>query len=180
VNEDSKITDPVSQRKVTPIKYAFSAGTGDSTMLLFIDYEGILNKMLEADDKKYETIILSDLTMHLRGHRGLFCMVTTPHLVKGPLPVEFNLHYQLDFPPETVQINQWEHILRQGAVSDDELVKLVEQYPMHCAEIDFVGRQAATRSIILGKGGRPSLDCVYDIINAYRQKSKVSLLFGQG
>ena len=179
VSEDSRMLDPVTQRKVTPMQYAFSASTGDAAIVLFVDYEGVFDNILEGDEKNYKATILSDLTMHLRSNRGLFCLVTKS-MQKRKLPVEFNLQYQLDYPPESLQISSWEKSLETHTVSDDELVTLVEQFPMHIAEIEFIGRQASIKSIILGQGNKPTLTCIRDIINCYRQKTNVSLLFGQG
>ncbi len=174
--EDNKLIDPVSQRKVLPMQYAFSEGTGDAAMILFVDYEGMLDELL-SDKADGKGLLLSNLTGHLRNHRGLFCMVSTK-LKKTILPVEFNLHYQLEYPPEELQMRQWELHLENKAVSNDQLVTLVESYPMHTAEIDFIARQAATQSIIQGMSGKPTIEDIKEVIGRYRQKRNMPILFG--
>ncbi|MBT0652344.1 ATP-binding protein [Geomobilimonas luticola] len=176
--EDNKMVDPVSQRKIYPMQYAFSNGTGDAAMLLFVDHEGLVDKILSGDeDVGGKGLLLSDLTGHLRKYSGLFCMVTTK-LQNTSLPVEFNLHYQLEYPPEELQMRQWELYLGDKAVSDDQLVSLVESYPMHTAEIDFIARQAATQSIIKGMNGKPTIKSIREVIGRYRQKRSMPVLFG--
>jgi hypothetical protein len=174
--EEHKIFDPVSQKKVNPIQYAFADGTGDAAMLMFIDHSGVMNKILENDDK-YEGILQAELNIYLRSYKGLFCLITK-ELKQSSLPVEYNLHYQLDYPPETQQIEQWERVVGAGDATDDDLVKLVEDYPMHISEIDFIARQSSVRSIIQGCGTKPSLSCILGIIRSYRQQNRVPLLFG--
>jgi DNA polymerase III delta prime subunit len=177
--EDNKIFDPVIQKKVNPIQYAFAEGTGDAALLLFVDHSGIMNRLLGQDDEKLEGILLSELNMYLRGYKGLFCLITK-ELKQRSLPAEFNLHYQLEYPPESLQINHWEKIIGLGMASDDELVRLAEEYPMHISEIEFIGRQSSIKSIIKGRGVTPSLECIQEIICNYRHKSKAQLLFGRG
>lgn len=177
--EDKKIIDPVTQKKVTPMQYAFSAGTGDASMILFVDHEGVMGKMLENKSDLSKDILLLDLLGYLREHRKFFCMVTgsLPHT---KLPLEFNLRFELEHPAEEFQISRWEEVLGKGAASDNELVSLVEHYPMHAAEIDFIARQATIQTIIKGKTAKPQIACIQEVISSYRQKTQMPVLFGGG
>lgn len=177
--EDKKIIDPVTQKKVTPMQYAFSAGTGDVSMIVFVDHEGLMGKMFEKKEDLSKEILLMDLLGFLREHRKFFCMVTGS-LEQTKLPFEFNLRFDLEYPPEEFQISRWEDVLGKGAVSDNELVSLVERYPMHTAEIELIARQAMIQSIIKGKSGKPALPSVLDVICNYRPKSNMPVLFGGG
>lgn len=176
---DEKMIDPVTQRKVSLMHYAFSAGAGDAAMVLFVDYEGLMGELLGNAEKNGKGMWLSQLTGYLRRHNGLFCLVTPVLRHVRCLPVEFNLHYRLEYPPEEAQMRQWESHLGIGSVSDDQLVTLVEQYPMHTAEIDYIASQAAIQTIVQDLGDRPSLQCVLDVIASYRGKAGSPMLFGK-
>jgi hypothetical protein len=178
-SNDEKMIDPVSQRKVSPLHYAFSGGTGDAAMVQFEDYEGLMGELLGNAEKSGKGLWLSQLTGYLRSHNGLFCLVTPFLRHIRSLPVEFNLHYRLEYPPEEAQMRQWERHLGSGSVSDDQLVALVEQYPMHTAEIDFIASQAAIQTIVQGLRGKPSLQCVLEVIASYRGKGGAPMLFGK-
>jgi hypothetical protein len=178
MSEENRVIDPVSQRKVTPMDYAFSAGSGDVAMILFVDHEGFMNRILDKKEEDGKGVLLSELTSRMRNHRGLFCMVA-PKLNQSFPPVEFNLHFHLEYPPVEMQIRQWERHLAGIPEDDDRLVDLVEQYPMHTAEIDFIAGQAVTQSIIQGMDGKPSLKSVQEVIARYRRKSGAPLLFGK-
>ena len=104
-------------------------------------------------------------------------------MVTGPfkpqlLPLEFNLHFVLEHPSEDVQIRRWEECLGKAALGEDDLVALVERWPMHSEEIDFVARQASIQSVIKGNSGRPGLDEVREVIGRYRRTDRSPVLFG--
>jgi hypothetical protein len=182
-NDDAKVIDPVSQKKVYPMDYAFAAGTGDASMILFVDYYGLAkwasDKTKNDDETKGDLRILNvDLLSHLRTHQGLFCMVTQVSL-QGMLPVEFNLHFNLEHPPEETQLRRWEEQMDKAIIDEDELIALVEQNPMHVAEIDFIARQALIQSIIQAKACGPTIKGIRNVIARYRPKRFVPLLFGR-
>jgi AAA+ superfamily predicted ATPase len=182
-SDDSKVVDPVSQKKVFPMDYAFATGTGDASMILFVDYYGLAkwtsDRTENSDETKDDIRILNvDLLSHLRTHQGLFCMVTQVPL-QGMLPIEFNLHFNLEYPPEETQLRRWEEHMDRATIKEDELIALVEQNPMHVAEIDFIARQALIQSIIQSKGGGPTIKGIRNVIARYRPKRFVPLLFGR-
>ena len=182
-SDDSKVVDPVSQKKVFPMDYAFATGTGDASMILFVDYYGLAKWTSDRTENSNETkddirILNVDLLSHLRTHQGLFCMVTQVPL-QGMLPIEFNLHFNLEYPPEETQLRRWEEHMDRATIKEDELIALVEQNPMHVAEIDFIARQALIQSIIQSKGGGPTIKGIRNVIARYRPKRFVPLLFGR-
>jgi hypothetical protein len=182
-SKEDKVVDPVSQKKVFPMYYAFAAGTGDASMILFVDYDRLAKWTFDKTENSGETkedlsIINVDLLSHLRTHQGLFCMVTQVPL-KGMLPVEFNLHFNLEYPPEETQLRRWEEQMDKATINEDELISLVEHNPMHVAEIDFIARQALIQSIIQAKGGGPTIKGIRNVIARYRPKRFVPLLFGR-
>ena len=180
-DKDAKVIHPVTQRKVRPVVYAFAPSTGESTMVLFVDWIGMADWSEKKDDKLneyYKKIGHANFFSNLRKYRGLFCMVTDVPL-KGPLPVEFNMYIDLESPPEEDQMRRWEEHLGKNRTSDNELVSLVEECPMHISEIDFIGRQALIQAIIQGGDNAPTLDIVRDVISRYQRTNKVPVLFGQ-
>jgi hypothetical protein len=182
-SDDAKVIDPVSQKKVFPMDYAFTAGTGDVSMILFVDYDRLAKWTSDRTDDKDETngdirMLNVDLLSHLRTHQGLFCMVTQVPL-QGMLPVEFNLHFNLEYPPEETQLQRWEGQMDKATINEDDLITLVEQNPMHVAEIDFIARQALIQSIIQSKADGPTIKDIHNVIARYRSKRFVPLLFGR-
>ncbi|TRZ42978.1 hypothetical protein D4S03_12260 [bacterium] len=105
-------------------------------------------------------------------------MVTQVPL-KGMLPAEFNLHFNLEYPPEETQLRCWEDHMDKATIKEDELIALVEQNPMHVTEIDFIARQALIQTIIQSKAGGPTIKGIRNIIGRYRPKRFVPLLFGR-
>ncbi len=152
--DSDRVIDPVTQRKILPIDYAFSATACDASLTLFVDHDGYMQQ--KPDDKKDASLdlLMRDIVARLRRHNGLFCMVTKD-VKRSHVPQEFNLHIELEYPPEEQQIRQWEKVLGKGTVGDDELVKLVETHPMHITRIDVIARQAE----ILATINRPLKNC---------------------
>ena len=118
-----------------------------------------------------------DLRSYLKSYKGLFCMVTVPPLQK--IPKEFNLHFNLEYPPEETQMQQWEKNLGKNKVSDDELVLLVENNPLHIAEIDYIAKQAIIQSAIKASSGGLTIKDIDNVIARYRPKPATPLLFGK-
>ena len=180
-DDDALVVHPATQREVRPMTYAFTPGTGEAAMILFTDYIGDADWSKKKDKDGDEYTLKTgqeNFFSNLRNYRGLFCIVTHASL-KGPLPAEFNMYLDLEYPPEEVQICQWEEHIGKNMAPDNELVSLVEEFPMHISEIDFIGRQALIQAIILGKDKAPTLGIIRDVISRYRQESKVPVLFGQ-
>ena len=179
-SESELVIHPVTQRKVTPLHYAFSGGPGDASLTLIIDYEGDMASVIEEQfdpAKNYKAVLLKELFAHLRGHLGLLCLVTRRPLYGIP-PFEFNLGFDLEYPSEQSQVTFWQERLAAGT-SLASLHDLVTRFPMHQAEIDYHCRQAAIQTIIRGGSGRPDLAAVLEVIGRYRQKTEVPLLFGR-
>ncbi len=176
--DSDRIIDPVTQRKILPIDYAFSPTACDASLTLFIDHDGYMQQKIGDKKDASLDLLMRDIVARLRRHNGLFCMVTKD-VKRSQVPQEFNLHIDLEYPPEERQIRQWEEVLGKGTVDDDELVKLVESYPMHITQIDVFSRQAAIQATIKGNvTGKPCLADIYEVIGRYRQIHTTPLLFG--
>lgn len=147
--DSDRVIDPLTQRKILPMDYAFSPAACDASLILFVDHDGYIQQKI--DDKKDVSLdlLMRDLVARLRSHKGLFCMVTKD-VKRNLVPQEFNLHIDLEHPPEERQIRQWEEVLGKGSVVDDDLVTLVETHPMHITEIGVIARQAEILATIKG------------------------------
>jgi len=173
-----RVIDPVTQRKILPMDYAFSPTACDASLTLFIDHDGFMQQKLDGKKDVSLDLLMRDLVARLRNHNGLFCMVTKD-IKRNQVPQEFNLHIDLEHPPEERQIRQWEELLGKGSVADNDLVKLVETYPMHITQIDVIARQAEIQSAINGDiTGKPSFADIYDVIDRYRRVQLRPILFG--
>ena len=74
---------------------------------------------------------------------------------------------------------QWEKHLAPGAFSDDDLVELVQQNPMHITEIDGIIHRTTIQALIEGKKLQPALENVQAVIEKYRGKNETPVLFGR-
>ena len=180
VAEDDKLTDPITQRKMTPLDYAFAGTVGEACMTLFSDDEGEFETVLRLnkDSDASKDILLSNFIAKLRGHNGFTCTVSpVVHLKK--IPVEFHLSLILEYPPAETQVREWENHFGKGSVSDEDLVKLVERYPMHVSEIDEIAQRAWISAFMRKAKGKIDLSDVYETIVQYRFPNDTPLLFGE-
>ncbi len=178
---DDKVLDPVTQKKVSPMDFAFAENTGEASLLLFVDHTGVLKwnkeKQMTGDGQDRSFMHL-ELRYHLREYQGLFCVVSIQPL-EGMLPVEFNLHFHMECPTEDTQMQQWEKYLNKNKIDTHQLVSLVEKNPMHAAEIEFIARQAIIQAAVKYGSGEPRVKDISDVISRYRPKQSVPLLFGR-
>lgn len=173
-----RVIDPVTQRKILPMDYAFSPTACDASLTLFVDHDGFMQQKIDGKKDVSLDLLMRDLVARLRCHNGLFCMVTK-EVKRSQVPQEFNLHIDLEHPPEERQIRQWEEVLGKGNVDDNELVKLVETHPMHITQIDVIGRQAEILATIKGNiAGKPCIADIKEVIWRYQQVEPTPILFG--
>lgn len=178
-DKESRVIDPITQKKITRMDYAFKPIPGDSSLTLFVDHERLI-KWEQAEENNKISISSSRVSLqnHLRLHNGLFCMVVHQGQY-NVLPVEFHVHLKLEYPLEEMQMQHWENKLSSISVNNGDLVELVEHYPMHIEEIDFITQRALIQSIIEGQSPHPSLDTVKSVIARYRSRNEMPLLFGK-
>lgn len=175
---DDRITDPVTQRPVLPIDYAFSPAAGDEAMTLFIDHENMLGTMLAMKRENMSDIIMKDLQARLRGHTGMFCIVGID-TGEYSLPPELSHHERLRAPELEQQMLQWEnHLGAMGDADRAELWSLVASHPMHPDEIDFIVRQSSILATLRRLEERPSLQEIREVIERLKGSSKAAILFG--
>ncbi len=178
-SECDKMIDPVTQRKILPLDYAFSPTASDASMTVFIDHDGFMDKMLEGNMEMMSDLLMQGLLARLRYNKGLFCVVTKS-TAKHNLPIEFNLLINLEHPSEEFQMKRWEQLL--GEMSGDlerGIMQIVEGYPMHVSEIDYVAHQAGILATVRRLDSWPNLEELQEVIRGYRKKKNVPLLFGR-
>jgi hypothetical protein len=179
LSESDRMVDPLTQRKILPLDYAFSPAACDAAITMFIDYEGQLDRMLGGEEKEnMGHILMRELLGRLRNNRGLFCMVSKATAVHN-LPTEFNLMINLEHPSEEYQMKHWESLLGgMEPETERNMMQMVEEYPMHLNEIDYIARQAGILATIRRLDSKPKLLDIQEVIMGYRQKLNVPLLFG--
>lgn len=179
-SEYNKMFDPITQTKKDPLELAFAESTGDASLLLFVDYHSN-TKWTEDKNHRWENIdqmlVYYDLLINLRAYQGLFCMVTMPALSK--IPREFNLHFNLDYPPEDIQILHWKEHFNGCRYCDLDLMTLVKTYPMHFAEIDYYAKQALVQAAIEDGSGELTIKNINKIVERYRKQQSKPPLFGR-
>jgi hypothetical protein len=176
VADDDKVLDLITQRRIYPMAAAFLNSGSGRFMTLFIDYQGDVAKLIDSGYDKATNLMYGEMFHQLRKNSGLFCLVTKD-VKTGNVPVEFHQMVTLAHPPEEMQLKQWEANLGAGSLCDDDLVDLVERYPMHLPEIEFIARQARVRGIIAGRD-RAEIGDVTEVITGYRGSKKAGVLFG--
>ena len=120
---------------------------------------------------------MTDLHCHLREHSGFFCLVTKS-VEQKYLPPAFHLRFDLEYPPEEAQMQRWELHLGKGSIADEALISLIEEHPMHLAEIDFAARQATVLSVIQGRNNGPAMADIQQAIARHQRKRDAPVLFG--
>jgi len=177
-SEANRMIDPVTQRKILPLDYAFAPTSTEAAMTVFVDHEGVMDSMLNMAKELMADQLMRDLLARLRKQTGLFCMVTK-EVGSYQLPSEFSLLIRLEHPGEETQMRHWEKVL-DGLQGDEEkeLLRLVEASPLHINEIDFVVRQAGILSTIRRMNSRPSMAELGEVIAGFRKSNRIPLLFG--
>lgn len=181
--KDNELTDTASHEKIKLVDYAFSQSTEEAHLLLIVDYNGAI-KWSDAGQQNDMDINLSvrtalaELLNNLSGYRGLCCLVMH-ECTQTNIPLEFQAHFKLEYPPEEMQMQHWENHLATGSVNDGDLVELVEHHPMHIAEIECIMHRSSIQSLIEGKSHQPSMETVKAVMERYRGKGSAPVLFGK-
>lgn len=178
-SEYGKIFDPITQTKKTPMELVFAESTGDASILMFIDYYNLTRWTVEKGDWSgfEQTQMYYALLENLRTYKGLFCMVTYP--AHQNIPREFNIHFNLEYPPVETQMLQWKNYLNGNRYSDDDLASLIENNPMHITEIDFFAKQALVQLAIEDSSSYLTISHINTVIERYRKQRSKPLLFGR-
>lgn len=179
-NEGSSgaIFDPITQTKKDPVELAFAESTGDAALLMFVDYYG--DTKWTENEKSWTGIerrlLYYDLLHNMQMYQGLFCMVSLPAVQK--IPRQFNLYFKLEYPPVEIQMRQWKEYLKDSEYYDDELMSLVNNNPMHVAEIDYFAKQALIQAAIEDSSREMKVKDIHKVIERHHKNCSKPPLFG--
>jgi len=177
-NPEDRITDPVTQRPVIPLDFAFSPAAGNQSMTLFIDHEKSLEKMLDGKGDTLSELYMKEILAKVRTYTGMFCIVGVD-VTPVSLPAEFSLHECLDVPDREEQERHWKTVLHDISADEEaELARLIDTYPLHISEIDFIMRQASTLSTVRRLDENPDMAELFEVTEKLKGKPKRPLLFG--
>ncbi len=173
----NRIRDPFTQKEMTVLDYAFEVRTGYEIITLFIDHEGVFGDFSSFKDTQSQFQSRSKFLERLRTFQGmLFVVTTSPETF---LPPEFACSLHINYPAEELQIRHWENILRDSDQDNNQILDLVERYPMHLREIDLVARQAKVAAMLDNQAGGLTLDEIYKAIRRIRKETAIPVLFGE-
>ncbi len=171
--ETKQILDPFTQKSMSMLDFAFSQRPGQREMLLIIDDSFMLQDFLK-DSKADNTSDWQKFKRLMRDFRSTLFVVST-QVDKNRTPVEFACHISLRYPAENAQMRAWQ--THFPAVSDSEVVKLVEQYPMHVHEIELVARQTGITARLNGFANAGMAD-ILAMARRLRGVQQTPFLFG--
>ncbi len=147
---------------------------GQQEVLLLADESGVVHSMLETDDKTADPSDWHRFKRLLREFSGIVFVVTEP-VAENLVPVEFACCLSVHCPVEDVQIQAWQHHFPD--FSDEEIIALVEQFPLHIQEIDLIARQSQIAARINGCGQAEKADIIA-MLQRMKGKRPMPLLFG--
>jgi len=180
---ENEIIDLVTQEKTKLMDYAFCRTTEEAHLLMIVDYNGIINWSDTGNQNDMDIGLaaknsVAALLNNLRDYQGLCCLVIH-ECPKAGIPLELQAHFKIDYPTEEMQMRQWEKHLAPGAFTDDDLVELVQQHPMHIAEMEIILHRATVQALVEGRKPQPSLETIKAVIRRYRGRNSVPVLFGE-
>jgi hypothetical protein len=165
-------------RSIDLVEYAFKFSLSQESLLLFTDFQGDFGKHVEKKEEMEQGDFLKFLDQ-LRNFPGMFFLVTKP-IHKGNLPIEFHHYLELKPPREDLQLQHWEAHLKGKGYNQEELLDLMERYPLHFPEIDTVARLARINGLLQGEEASPDLCHVSSTIGRMKRKGATPILFGPG
>jgi len=171
-----EIKDPFTQKKITLMDYVFSTSLGHQSLTLLVDYGGSFSLFLSNEQKDWQKELLG-FSDKLRKFKGLLFIVTKPGKTQQ-VPFEFDHYFEINTPPEELQICQWEKYFDDIDGIEDNIVDLVERYPLHMNEIDFLAQQSSIVTFLDEGKESITLNRVYGVIKRYMNIRGAQMLFG--
>ncbi len=171
----NELRDPVTQKDVTTVEYAFAEFPGHRSVTCVVDHSNLLDPVFKG-----EMNLGSDLQTFLfeMGRTSRIVLLVTPKLPITHPPAGTVHIVGLDHPPEASQIDAWRSALPKGMDADREIVDFVERHPLHIREIQDLGRRARAASLIrTGSEQDGFFEQLERMVR--RNKTAAPLLFGQ-
>lgn len=172
----SRMEPAFFRKKVSLLDQAFKICPGKHSLILFVNHDLVFQQLIWKDQENPVKELAAFLDK-LRSFQGLFFLVTKP-IKKADLPIEIHHYIEIKYPPEELQLRQWEFHLKNSEDHQDELVDLVEHYPMHLHEIDFVISQASISASLNGDEESGKMGYILEMIDRIRKRKESPVLFG--
>ncbi|MCD6534396.1 MAG: AAA family ATPase, partial [Deltaproteobacteria bacterium] len=137
LNNKHGLIDPFSQREMATIDYIFKTRPGQPEIIALIDDMDIFTSS--------NSIILKDLLIRLRSFSGTLFVLSNTATNKN-IPIEFTFNLHLNFPSINLQAGQWKRC--SSGLDESEIYQLINKYPMHFNEIDFVARNSSINAML--------------------------------
>ena len=153
-------------------------GCGYEIITLFVDHEGVFGDFSNFKDTQSQFQSRSKFLERLRTFQGMLFVVTTSPET-SLLPPEFTCSLHINYPAEELQVRHWENILRDSDQHNNQILDLVDRYPMHLREIDLVARQAKVAAMLDNQASGLTLDKIYKAIRKIRKETAIPVLLGE-
>ena len=131
------LIDPFSQREMATIDYIFKIRPGQPEIIALIDDMDIFASS--------NSVILKDLLTRLRSFSGTLFVISNTATNKN-IPIEFTFNLHLNFPSSNLQAGEWKRC--SSGLDESEIYQLINKYPMHFNEIDFVAGNSSINAML--------------------------------
>ncbi len=173
-SREQMVLDRITQKEIDPLDYVFSSRTGRNSVVAIIDEQLVLKNYLRGNNSENAHRWQIFLKRAVK-FPGLLFIIGEP--LKEPLPFEFTCNLAIQTPPEELQIETWQkHLPRE---TEDAIVSLVEQYPLHLKEIAEIANQAMITAML--KDNRQDLEVkdILPVIKRFLGIRQTPVLFGK-
>ncbi len=174
--ERKSVLDPVTQQQLSLIDYLFAIREGMQQASVILDRTGMFNRFFQKKDDKSQDIVIKGFMDRVSAFKGILFLVTSS-LTERSAPLEFSYSMSLGYPSEEQQIRCWEQ--RFPALREEELLSLVERFPMHMKEIDMIADRLITAARIEGTDmAAVSKFHIEQFVMRLKTRKTVPVLFG--
>ncbi len=142
-----RILNPLTPQPVSFLEYVFSSRPGQQEILMLIDDTHMLDEVLSDNTKHSSSSDWVNFINHIREFHGVLFVISTP-VAATRLPIEFSCYLPLSYPLEEKQIQVWQKYFPD--IPEQDVVDLVEQYPMYAREIDLLARHTIVSNHLEG------------------------------
>ena len=173
-NKEQRLVNPLTHEPMKPHDIPFLHQNGCRSATILVDdnysvagYLGEKDSQNEEVDKLMDCLHSSDAHLYLavRGKPGV-------QLPKGIARI-----ITIGFPPERIQIQEWEKNIKDLSGMERYICQIVENHPMHPCQIHSVCREAALRSSIEHGSKERMCEFIEDVI--LERGENQPLLFGK-
>ncbi len=174
-SQDNTLRDPVTQKPINVLDFIFTSRPCRQEIILLLDDVHNLNDLMAGKTKSSLWPNWEKFKRKLFDFKGFLVLVSKP-VKLDCIPMEFGFYIGLEYPSEHIQIQAWTS--KFPHLSDEQVIDIVEQFPMYLQEIELTARQAELKSILDGPGSVDKMDII-TMAGRLRRFRKTPLLFGK-